>query len=205
VSDTLSTTWRRAGAFDGLAVPGRHGDTTGAPGIRIVPREPLSVVSLIAARGAEDEAITCLEKHLGLTPPAGPAAALGAGTALVWSGPGQWLLVAERTVPTDGLAAALGSSAAVIDQGHSRAILRISGPKAREALAKGCMLDLHPRAFRAGSAASTVIGYVATQIWQVDDAPAYDLSVYRSMAGSFWHWLAGACAEFGYEVAPPSS
>jgi sarcosine oxidase subunit gamma len=205
VSDTLSTTWRRSGAFAGLMTPGRHGDTSGAPGIRSVPREPASVLSLIAARGAQDDAARLIGEKVGLAPPARPAAALEHGAALVWSGPGQWLLVSDEPVPAAGLAAALGPAVAVVDQGHSRAILRLSGPKARAALARGCMLDLHPRAFRAGSAASTVIGHIATQIWQVDDAPAYDLSVYRSLAGSFWHWLAGASAEFGCEVAPPSS
>ena len=28
-------------------------------------------------------------------------------------------------------------------------------------------------------------------LWQVDDAPTYDIAVFRSLAGSFWKWLDG--------------
>jgi sarcosine oxidase subunit gamma len=45
-----------------------------------------------------------------------------------------------------------------------------------------------------------VVGYINTQIDMLDDAPTYQLAAPRSMAGSFWSWLAASAAEFGYEV-----
>jgi sarcosine oxidase subunit gamma len=37
-------------------------------------------------------------------------------------------------------------------------------------------------------------------IWQGDDHPTFDLAVNRSLAKSFWSWLAASAAEYGYEV-----
>jgi heterotetrameric sarcosine oxidase gamma subunit len=79
-------------------------------------------------------------------------------------------------------------------------VLRIGGPRARAALAKGCPLDLHPRAFGPGDTAVTAIAHVGVQLWQLDDAPTYELAVPRSMAKSFWTWLSASAAEFGLAV-----
>jgi len=37
-------------------------------------------------------------------------------------------------------------------------------------------------------------------LWQIDDSPTYDIAVPRSLAASFWHWLAESAAEFGLDV-----
>jgi sarcosine oxidase subunit gamma len=42
---------------------------------------------------------------------------------------------------------------------------------------------------------------MGVQIWQVDDAPSYDLAIFRSVSASFWRWLTASAAEFGYQVA----
>jgi hypothetical protein len=39
---------------------------------------------------------------------------------------------------------------------------------------------------------------IAVQLWQTV------ASVARSLAGSFWDWLAASGAEYGPELAPPS-
>jgi sarcosine oxidase subunit gamma len=39
------------------------------------------------------------------------------------------------------------------------------------------------------------------QLWQLDDAPTYELAVARSLALSLWHWLEASAAEFGLELA----
>ncbi len=120
---------------------------------------------------------------------------------LVWSGPGQWLYIGPGRAAIASLAARLQGLAAVSDQSDARAMLRISGPRARDALAKGCMIDLHPRAFATGHTALTSIAHIGVQLWQVGDAPSYDIIVFRSMAASFWSWLSTASAEFGCEIA----
>ncbi|MEJ1977669.1 MAG: hypothetical protein WDN49_17730 [Acetobacteraceae bacterium] len=56
-------------------------------------------------------------------------------------------------------------------------------------LAKGLPIDLHPRAMQPGDAAATVAAHLPVLVWQVDDAPTYDMMCARSFAGSFHRWL----------------
>jgi sarcosine oxidase subunit gamma len=80
--------------------------------------------------------------------------------------------------------------------------VRVSGPDVRAALAKGCMLDLHERAYARGACAQTLIAKVNVIVHRLDGSdPVYDLYATRSAAGSFWHWLAEATREFGCTVA----
>ena len=70
----------------------------------------------------------------------------------------------------------------------------------RDVLAKGVPVDLHPNVFKPGDVANTQIAYVGVQIDMLDGAPTYQLAAPRSMAGTFWSWLAASAAEFGYDV-----
>ena len=54
--------------------------------------------------------------------------------------------------PVLGLA---GADAAAVDVGSGYTVLEISGAQAREALARGCPLDLHPRVFKTGQCAQS--------------------------------------------------
>jgi sarcosine oxidase subunit gamma len=72
----------------------------------------------------------------------------------------------------------------------------------RDALAKGCPIDLHPRAFAAGNAAITVIAHIGIHLWRLPFDDGLYVALFRSMAGSFWSWLHASAAEFGLEVAP---
>ena len=96
--------------------------------------------------------------------------------------------------------ARVGPFAAVSDQSDTRLVLLLRGPCVRDVLAKGVPVDLHPQAFKAGDVACTLVAYINIQIDMLDDAPTYQLTAPRSMAGSFWLWLTAAAAEFGYEV-----
>jgi hypothetical protein len=43
--------------------------------------------------------------------------------------------------------------------------------RVRDVLAKGVPLDLHPRSFRTGDVASTLVAYIGVQIQQLDERP----------------------------------
>ena len=77
----------------------------------------------------------------------------------------------------------------------------MSGARARDALAKGIPVDLHPGAFGPGDAAITTVAYIGVALWQVDDAPTYEFIVPRSYFIAFHEWLIAAAAEFGVRVA----
>ena len=186
-------------AFIGLPV--RSGRAEGEPGVTVRPRDGLALARVIARKGRADDLAAAIRSRYGLDLPVTPKRVTQGGLAVIWSGPGQWLAVAEdgRDLALE-LSKAIGAFAAVSDQSDGLAVLRVSGPRARDALIKGVGLDLHPRAFGPGDAAVTVIAHVGAQLWQLDDRPTYEIAAYRSFAGSLWRWLEASAAEFGCAV-----
>ena len=71
-------------------------------------------------------------------------------------------------------------------------------------LAKGCPLDLHPRAFTPGSCAQSLLAKADVLIHlRADDprhGPTFDLYVARSFAHYLWAWLEDAGREYGVQV-----
>jgi sarcosine oxidase subunit gamma len=129
-------------------------------------------------------------------------------TAL-WIGPRSWLLLAggasamaDFKSKRDMLNTAGG---AVFDVSASRVTWTVSGPRAATVLAKGCPLDLHPRAFAAGTCAQSLLGHVNALFVKHDDTPTFDVMVARSYARDAWHALAESALQYGCEVRPPAS
>jgi methylglutamate dehydrogenase subunit D len=202
VSSAARRLWTARGAWDGVMAAGRHGCDIGEPGIRAAPREGLALASVVGRGGRAAELGIALSELAGVSPPAEPKIARGRDGDLVWAGSDQWLLVSERLDMVGRASATLAGLAAVSDQSDARALIRVRGPMIRDVLAKGCLVDLHPRAFRPGDAALTSIAHIGVHLWQLDNEPTYELAVFRSMAVSFWSWLAAASAEYGCEIAP---
>lgn len=122
----------------------------------------------------------------------------------LWLGPDEWLVTAPEGAAPDLMGritrALANRQAAISDLSASRAIIEITGPRARALLEKGCGLDLHPRAFGPGSCAQTLFAGLPVIIDQLSAAPAYRLFVRRSAARWLAEWLIDAAGEFG--VAP---
>lgn len=197
--------------LEGVLTPGRHGREAGPPGVTVTERVGLGMASVVARRGQADALAASVRDAFGLDLPTTPRRAVGRDVAFVWSGPDQWLAVAEGPLAESPLAEVLEAVlaerleglAAVADQGNGRALLRVHGPRARAALAKGVPIDLDPRAFRPGDAALTAASHIGLQLWQLDEAPTYEIAVARGFAASFWRWLAASSAEYGCEVTRP--
>lgn len=118
----------------------------------------------------------------------------------LWLGPDEWLVTSpEGTAPdlVGRLTRALaGRQATVTDLSSSRAVIEITGIEARALLAKGCGLDLHPRAFGPGCCAQTLFARLPVIIDQLSAAPLYRLFVRRSAARWLAEWLIDAAEEF---------
>ena len=67
-------------------------------------------------------------------------------------------------------------------------------------LARGCRLDLHPRQFAPGRATTTMVGHINCLVHQTDAAPAYELTVFSTLAATFLDWLVETAAEDGAEI-----
>jgi len=102
------------------------------------------------------------------------------------------------------LATRLKELASISDQSGGRAVPRISGPRARDLLAKGLAIDLDSRVSPAGSAVTSTISHMGVQAWQADDPQAYHIVIFRSFSESFWRWLTVSAAEYGYEIVAAS-
>jgi sarcosine oxidase subunit gamma len=162
------------------------------------------MASFAAAKGKKDELQNAIRAAYGVELPSGAGRVEGNGIAFVWAGPDHWLAVAERGVSRDleaELKSRLAGIASVVDQSDGRIVVRISGPHARDVLAKGVPIDLHPRAFSPGSVVITHASHIGVILWQTDDAPTYEAALFRSYADSFTHWLFEAAAEFAAHKA----
>lgn len=185
-----------------VAAPGRD------PGSVVVIREvtDVALVQIIARKGRRTDLRRRLEAIADATAPGRPLSVVrGNGIALCATGPLEhWALSEARDEAT--LLATLGDAvedaAYLYGQSHGRAVLRLAGAKAPDVLAKGCPLDLHPRAFPTPGAGHTATERMPVLVVKQDDVPTFDLVVARSYAQSFLHWLRESAQEFGYRIEP---
>ena len=81
----------------------------------------------------------------------------------------------------------------------------MAGPRARDLLAKGCPLDLHPGAFAPGRCAQGHVAKAQATLHMTagdedEGGPVFDLYVLRSFAEYLWRWLEDAGREYGVRV-----
>ena len=197
----MADTVPRTPACPEAVCPGQFGAHTPRAGITFAARTAIALVDL---RGNPQHAEFLASAHtaLGCALPLAPnTAARGADCNVLWLGPDAWLLVgADAGTINERLPMARGF---LTDVSHGRAALRISGPHARELLAKGCSIDLHPRVFQAGHCAQTSLAHVGVLLHLPDAGGGFDLYCARSYAQHLWQWLIEAAGEFGYEVVAP--
>jgi sarcosine oxidase subunit gamma len=190
----------------GVAEPGHFGKADGTPGVHLSERIGLGLATVASRKGQSEALKRKVRKAYGVDLPDRSIIVQGPAVSLVGTGPGQWLAVSaslKHDALARDLAKRLKGLASVSDQSDGRSVIRVSGPRARDVLAKGLPIDLDPRAFPKDGAATSVISLMGVQLWQVDDTPTYDIAVFRSLSGSFWRWLTASAAEFGYEVTAP--
>lgn len=149
--------------------------------------------ALIDLRGGES-AREAFSSALDLALPREPNTARGRdGVWALWLGPDEWLIVApdkrERLLEDSLRRAAGGLQAAVTAVSDSYAIFQVSGPEARDVLAQGTSLDLHPRLFGPGHCARSVFAKTKALIHQIDDVPTYDLYFDVSFANYVTRWF----------------
>jgi sarcosine oxidase subunit gamma len=170
-----------------------------APRLNVAIRDDLTIASFAAAKGMTEAVKAAIRAAYSVELPTTPERIEAKDIAFIWYGPEQWLAVAERATNRDletELKPLLQGLASVVDQSDGRAVIRLSGPKARDVLAKGMPIDLHPRAFKSNGVAITHASHIGVILWQLDGTPTYEIAMFRSFVDSFVHWLKDATAEF---------
>ena len=122
-----------------------------------------------------------------------PSPAAMPSATIYWLGPDEWLLASDLGKEKD-LVAQLGKNLAgqyysLVDVTGGQVMIRLRGPRAPEVLARGCTLDLHPRALKVGQCAQTTLAKTSMLIALVDDTPTFDIIVRRSFAEYAARWL----------------
>ena len=179
-------------------------------GVRLGERQGLGKLDL---RGnPHDRAfMTAIGRVLDLLLPTEPCtSATRERISALWLGPDQWLLICPEP-EVAGRVASLREAltdvhAAITEVTDGRVAFRLAGPSARDVLAKGCPLDLHPRTFPPGSCAQSLLAKATVLIHLLDDdrerGPGFDVYVARSFAHYLWMWLEDAGREYGVQIAP---
>ena len=118
------------------------------------------------------------------------------GRHALWLGPDEWLVMGPAGTAGE-IEAAVRSAAGdafvvTVDVSANRLAFELSGPAARELLESGCPVDLHPRAFRAGFCAQTLLARAGVLLHQVSDEPRYRVWIRPSFARYLAAWLTDA-------------
>ena len=167
-------------------------------GVQIVS-EPFVAMADLRVDPASPAA-AAVAAHLGVALPTAPSWVEGDTALVIWMGPDEWLVMSPFRSPQDleaGLRAAVGGAGAVVDVSAQRTTLRLRGEHARDLLAGGCSLDLHPRVFGRGAAAQTLLGQAGVLLMALDDTGThYRLVVRSSFAGYLTAWLLDAATEY---------
>ncbi len=200
--------WNTQSPLKKALVAGRHGVAGAAPGVTLTEVRDLVLVQVMARRGKAAETAKAAKKLFGVEPPVTPKAVAGKGATLVWSGPDQFTVFAPRAdeaAQLNAMAEAFAGAASLSDQCDGRCLIRVSGPRARDAIAKFSSLDLHDSVFPVGTSANTSVDHTAVNFWReangADGHPVYSMLVFTSFADSLWHVVLDSALEYGVEAA----
>ncbi|MGH3425543.1 MAG: sarcosine oxidase subunit gamma [Nocardioidaceae bacterium] len=127
---------------------------------------------------------------------------------IVGSGPGEWLVVApvgdapKLTAWLSEQGAADPEPVSVVDVSHGRALMRLTGPRAADLLAKLCAVDLSDAIVPDGGAFRSSVAKLITDVVR-DDAGgmrSYLLHCERSSGQYLWGCVLDAGAEYEIEA-----
>jgi len=163
--------------------------------------------TMVTLRGnAGDEAFrTAVAGCVGVALPGEALSAMSSGNrSILWMGPDEWLVVApaddRETLPAALAAALAGRHAAAVEVGESMTVIALAGPRARDVLAKGCTIDLHPSVFGPGKVVRTLLAKTGVILHKSDGTPTFEVTVHGSFADYAWRWLEDAGLEYGVAI-----
>jgi len=197
--------WIATTPLSRIYAAGRHGVKESAAGLTMAELSDFELVQVMARRGQWSAVAQACAEGYGKAAPAKPQAVSAEGALLVWSGPDQFLALSRRGEGSamERARLAFAGMASLSEQSDGRSLIDISGPRAREMLAKVCSLDLHPAVFPVGAAAATSIDHTSVNLWRGEDSsgePVFHLLAFATFAESLWHTLLDSGAEYGITI-----
>jgi len=174
-----------------------------APQSAVTTLEPIGLRTMVNLRGPAGEAGFAQDVQAALDlalPEAANRFTQTGERRVIWLGPDEWLIMApdgEASAIEERLREARPGDAwlAVTDVSDNMTGFRLAGRDARATLAKGCPLDLHPRAFAPGQCAQTLLARTRMLLLQTGTRPDYEIWVRTSFARYVGEWLEDALGE----------
>ena len=195
--------WDVRSPLDRALIVGPYG-AQGEAGVSLTEIRNFDLVQVMARRGNAGEMIAAAKARFGVAAPETPRAVATADATLIWSGPDQFLVLSKDGKHLiEALAPGFAGSASLSDQSHARALISISGEKARAMLAKLSSIDLHPSVFAVGAAAATSMDHTSVTLWRGKDRDGqavFNLLVFATFAESLWHTILDSAAEYGVTI-----
>lgn len=187
--------------------PGRKGAGSGDAPVSITEITGRDVVQLAAWPDTVGAVASKAAKPVGVALPSDTRTAASKGKTVVFkTAPEKFLIVCLLKADMGKtLSSAFKAEQAVVTElGHSRTILRVSGPAARDVLARGLPVDLDPNVFARGAFAQSGIHGVSA-LCHRSGPDQFDLIVPRNFAVVIYEWLEETTAQFGYVVEEAGS
>ena len=154
--------------------------------------------------------VLAFRKSVGCDLPSMPntASIKGSDTTILSLAPDEWLIVNESgkgDLYEKRLRKELQDKhASVTPVGEGRIVIRLTGNNARDLLAKGCPLDLHPNIFSPGQCAQTLLARTDMLLHCLRPASSnsdiFDIYITRSFSEYAWTWIEDAGREYGIAV-----
>ena len=160
----------------------------------------VDLIELAALRGRAGELAEVTAARGIVLPRFGRVAAADEGLILSVR-PERWWLLSQPGVAGARAAAwqaRCAGCAAGIDLSAAWEVLHLGGTASREALRRGCRLDLHPDRFSSGHAAASVVAQVPVVI--VALRTSLLLITPATTARHFREWIAAAAQPFGFQA-----
>ena len=124
--------------------------------------------------------------------------AAGASGTLIRVQPFVWWLTRADEAAASAAMEIDAEQGTALDLSHSRTVIRIEGPRARDLLNRGLPTDLRPESFPEGGFVGGAIHLVGVNLHHRDGG--YDLYIPRGFAVTLWEFLTETAAQWGYKV-----
>ena len=198
--------WNETAPLDAAADARRHGVADVEAGLTVGEVRDFQLVLLLARRGQSAAMRKTAKTQFGSDPGSDAKSVDGKnGCTLIWSGPDQFYVLtpSAKAKKVADLRTKFAKSASLSDQSNGRSLIRMSGPRVRDCLAKLLSIDLHPEVFAVGDAAATQMAHMAVNIWR-DKDDVFHVLVFTSFAESLWRAILDHGAEYGIDIVEPT-
>jgi sarcosine oxidase subunit gamma len=193
-------------ALAGHLKPGRHGRESKGAGVIIREVTGRDLVQVAWWPGTGTAVTDILARELDFAPAGHSRRASdnGPNTAFLVAPDRLWIAAPLSANLHPKLTRVIAPGLGVVTElGHSRTVLRLSGPSARDVLARHIAVDLDKSVFPPGSFASTSVHQVGILLHYVRDlggAPMFDLYLLRTFALSLFEGLTHTAESYGFTI-----